>query len=206
MLLTGGVRQRAIDRVLRRRRPVGRGRHGQHALAVAVDVLDLRAGSRSASRSCRRAARSSLRRPRRRAAGAAARRGARAAGPPGASTGEFDITLTHCSALASEDAILHCRDAVSGDFHVDYSVLARVEGPGIWYRARRRSCVNGAASSRLGFSGANNVYFGLNPYYVRMQASEPVETAATIDAFHRRPWVADDQDFAGTESFSVARS
>ena len=38
--LTGGLDQRAIDRVLRGRRPVGRRRHGQHALAVAVDAFD----------------------------------------------------------------------------------------------------------------------------------------------------------------------
>ena len=38
--LTGGVDQRAIDRVLRGRRPVRGRRHGQHALAVAVDAFD----------------------------------------------------------------------------------------------------------------------------------------------------------------------
>ena len=38
--LTRGLRQRAIDRVLRGRRPVRRRRHGQHALAVAVDAFD----------------------------------------------------------------------------------------------------------------------------------------------------------------------
>ena len=38
--LAGGLRQRAIDRVLCGRRPVRRGGDGQHVLAVAVDALD----------------------------------------------------------------------------------------------------------------------------------------------------------------------
>ena len=76
---------------------------------------------------------------------------------------EFDVSLNHCSVLASEDAIFHCRDGVSGDFHVDYCVLARVDGKGVSSPATALLRQDGVASGHLGYSGANNVYFSLSP-------------------------------------------
>ncbi len=52
---------------------------------------------------------------------------------------------------------------------------------------------DGASSDQLVYSGAGNIYYDLSPFYQRLQDANPVETSESLEAFHRRTGVVDEQ-------------
>jgi hypothetical protein len=113
--------------------------------------------------------------------------------PLGRSKGEFDVTLTHCSALAASEAIFHCRDGVDGVFSVNSCLFGRLDLKDTSNRTTALMLQDGASSGRLNYIGSGNVYYGLTPFFARMDAGKLVENAATLDSFHRRLGVADNE-------------
>ncbi|HEV8058953.1 MAG TPA: serine/threonine-protein kinase [Gemmataceae bacterium] len=111
----------------------------------------------------------------------------------GRSTGKFDVSLVHCSAMASSESIFHCRDGVSGTFSVENCLLARIDDKDALASSTALMRQDGVSSDQLVYSGAGNVYYNLSPYYLRMQNANSVETAGSLEAFHKRAGVVDEQ-------------
>jgi serine/threonine protein kinase len=111
----------------------------------------------------------------------------------GRSPNKFEVSLNHCSALASSEAIFHCRDAVNGSFSVDYSIIGRIDSKAASARSTALLRQDGAASASLRYNGMGNAYYNLSPFFVRVQDGTAVETAAGLDAFEKLAGVLDDQ-------------
>jgi serine/threonine protein kinase len=113
--------------------------------------------------------------------------------PSGRSMGEFDVSMMHCSALAASDSIFRCRDGVDGSFVINNCLFGRVDVKNGANRSTALVLQEGPSSGRLIFSGSGNAYFGLAPYYARMDGGKLVESSTTLDAFHKRAGANDDE-------------